>query len=226
MIAESNFSRLFGRSPFRALQEHSNTVQACVHVLPGLFATLAEGESVATSKLIDEVFKLESDADHIKNDLRTHLPRSLFLPVDRRDLLEILDLQDSIADTAQEIAGLFQEREMELPAALAAPLQDLLARSVDACDQSNRIISELDELIATGFRGRESDTVATMVDELNRIESDTDKKGMSAARALFSLESKLAPVCVIMWHDVIKMIGGVADYSEKVGNRVRLLIAR
>ena len=39
----------------------------------------------------------------------------MFLPVDRRDLLEILDLQDSIADTAQDIAGMMFVRHMTLP---------------------------------------------------------------------------------------------------------------
>ena len=45
-------------------------------------------------KIVDEICRLESEADEIKNDIRGHLPKSIFMPVDRRDLLEILILQD------------------------------------------------------------------------------------------------------------------------------------
>ena len=47
------------------------------------------------------------------------------MPVDRRDLLEILDLQDSIADTAQDIAGMMVARPMTLPEQVFEPLIDL-----------------------------------------------------------------------------------------------------
>lgn len=226
MVAESSFFKLFGQSPFRALQEHSNIVRDCVRVLPDLFSSLFEGETDASSKSIDRILDLESKADKIKNELRTHLPKNLLLPVDRRDLLEILDLQDTIADKSRETAAIFRERKMELPAALKEPFGELLARCLDACDQANAIINELDELIATGFRGRESDIVSAMIEELSRIETDAEQLKTDLARRLFSLESEMEPISVIIWHDIIKLIGGVADYSEKVGNRVRLLIAR
>lgn len=226
MATKSSISQMFGKSPFRALQKHSGVVQECVHVLPELFAALLAGKKDDAEKHIVRISTLESEADDLKNELRAHLPKSLFMPVDRRDLLEILDFQDTIADTAQDIAGVFNERAMDVPKQLAEPLRALVDRCVDACDQSDKIINELDELVATGFRGRESDAVSDMVDELNGIESDTDKMGADLARKLFSLEKEMTPVSVILWYDIIKMIGGVADYSEKVGNRLRLLMAR
>jgi len=63
----------------------------------------------------DRIFEREAEADRIKNELRLHLPKSLFMPVDRRDLLEVLHLQDTIANTAQDIAGLLVERQMSIP---------------------------------------------------------------------------------------------------------------
>ena len=50
------------------------------------------------------------------------------MAIERRDMLEILDSQDSIADTAQDIAGLADQRAMMLPEALREPILDLVRR--------------------------------------------------------------------------------------------------
>ena len=70
------------------------------------------------------------------------MPKGLFLPVDRRDLLEVLDMQDSIADTAQDIAGLLVTRTMTVPDDMQADLRTLVERCVEACNQSATIVNE------------------------------------------------------------------------------------
>ena len=108
-----------------------------------------------------QIDELEGQADKLKNDLRAHLPRRLLLPVDRRDLLEILDVQDSIADIAQDVAGLLVERQMSVPESMKAILIQLSREVVLACEKVATVVDELDELIETGFRGREADYVAS-----------------------------------------------------------------
>jgi uncharacterized protein Yka (UPF0111/DUF47 family) len=36
----------------------------------------------------------------------------------------------------------------------------------------------------------------------------------------------MSPVSVMFWYQLIQWIGDLADYAEKVGDRLRLLIAR
>ncbi len=226
MARPTTFASLFGQSPFKPMQEHIGVVVQCAAEVPALFEALCAGDQEKVAAVKDRIFELEEQADGIKNELRAHLPKSLMLPVDRRDLLEVLDMQDSIADTAQDIAGLMIERPMEVPEPLKEPLLALTRRCVDACNQSAKIINELDELVATGFRGRESEKVSEMVDELNSIENDTDVMGMELTHRLFEVEDQMKPVSVIFWYQLIQWIGDLADYAEKVGNRLRLLLAR
>ncbi|MGB5734049.1 MAG: TIGR00153 family protein [Thiohalocapsa sp.] len=208
------------------MQKHMTVVNDCVGTVPALFEALIAGDQAALKTAADGIFAKESEADGIKNDVRLHLPKSLFMPVDRRDLLEVLEVQDSIADTAQDIAGLLLQREMTVPDDMQADLRTLVARCVDACTQSNAIIAELDELVETGFRGPEAARVEAMVHELNKIESETDDLGMALAKALFQHEDSMSPVSVMFWYRLIHWIGNLADYSEKVGDRLLLLIAR
>jgi predicted phosphate transport protein (TIGR00153 family) len=226
MSSTNPFKSLLGKSPFTALQGHMRVVLECVHEVPPLFDALAKGDREGVKSAKDRIFEREAEADRIKNELRNHLPKSLFMPVDRRDLLEVLQMQDSIADTAQDIAGLLVERPMDLPEFMQEPMLILTHRCVDVCEMSAKIIEELDELLAMGFRGREANRVEEMVGALNKIEDETDELGLELARRLFQHEDEIKPVSVIMWYQLIQWVGDLADYAEKVGDRLRLLIAR
>jgi predicted phosphate transport protein (TIGR00153 family) len=225
MSSTNPFKSLLGKSPFTALQVHMRVVLECVHEIPPLFEALAKGDDEGVKSAKDRIFEREAEADTIKNELRNHLPKSLFMPVDRRDLLDVLQMQDSIADTAQDIAGLLVERPMGFPEFIQEPMHALAHRCVDVCEMSAKIIEELDELLAMGFRGREASRVEEMVQALNKLEDETDDLGLELAHRLFQHEDEIKPVSVMMWYQLIQWVGDLADYAEKVGDRLRLLIA-
>lgn len=222
----SPLANLFGRSPFKALQKHMRVTLDCAREVPLLFQSLSAEDREGVIAIKQRIFEKENEADKIKNELRTHLPKSLFMPVDRRDLLEVLQMQDTIADTAQDIAGLLVERPMEMPANLKDPMLAFVNRCVEACQLAADIIEELDELVETGFRGREMDKVEAMVDSLNQIEDETDDMEHELTSILFRHEEEMSPISVMMWYRIIEWIGDLADFAEKVGDRLRLLIAR
>ena len=225
MLSTNSMAALFGKSPFKPLQQHMRVVIECVGEVPALFTALIEGNEAQLEVQKEKIFAKEGEADTIKNELRSHLPRSLLLAVDRRDLLELLAMQDTIAGIAQEIAGLLVQRKMEVPAAMAEPLTRFVTRCTETCGQAHKIIEELDELLELGFRGREVERVEAMILELGYMESDTDLMGVSLTRTLFAQEDSLSPVSVMLWYQLIRWVGNLADYAEKVGDRLRLMIA-
>jgi predicted phosphate transport protein (TIGR00153 family) len=226
MLSTNPMAALFGKSPFKPLQQHMRMIIECVAEVPALFTAVIENDHAQVEVQKDKIFAKEHEADRIKNELRNHLPRSMLLAVDRRDLLELLAMQDAIADVAQDIAGLLVERKMEVPAGMAEPLTRFVSRCVDTCEQAHKVIEELDELLEIGFRGREVERVEAMILELGHMESDTDVMGMSLSRVLFSQEDSIKPVSVMFWYQLIQWVGNLADYAEKVGDRLRLMIAR
>ncbi len=226
MLSTNPMAALFGKSPFKPLQQHMRMIVECVAEVPALFTAVIENDHAQVEVQKDKIFAKEHEADRIKNELRNHLPRSMLLAVDRRDLLELLAMQDAIADVAQDIAGLLVERKMEVPSGMAEPLTRFVSRCVDTCEQAHKVIEELDELLEIGFRGREVERVEAMILELGHMESDTDVMGMSLSRVLFSQEDSIKPVSVMFWYQLIQWVGNLADYAEKVGDRLRLMIAR
>lgn len=226
MRTTNPIASLLGRSPFKPMQAHMRIVSECIAHVPALFEALIAGDQAEVVKVKDLIFAKEQEADDLEHELRASLPKSLFLPVDRRDLLDLLNMQDCMANTAQDIAGLMIERDMTVPEGMAEPLRELVQRCVDACDLATKIIEEMDELIEAGFGGREAASVLDMVEQLSAIEDETDEMGVKLTQILFAKEDEMKPVSVMFWYQMIQWIGDMADYAEKAGDRMRLLIAR
>ena len=225
-MPKNYFSRIFSQSPFKAMQEHMAIVEECVHQLGPFFKAAIKGDQDKVKQLYKQISKLENRADTLKRNLRLHMPKGLFMPVARRDLLELLLAQDQAANQAKDISGLVTGRKMEFPEKLARLLPDFVARCEDACRQANKVINELDELVETGFAGKEVRLVESIITELDSIEKDTDKMQIKIRAALLKIETDLPPVDVMFYYRVIEGIGKVADISQRIGSRVELLLAK
>ena len=226
MPTTSPLGKLFGRNPFTSLQQHMRIVIQCADEVPKLFDALAKEDQEAISRIKDRIFELEQEADDIRREIRRYLPNSLFLPVNRRDLLDLLDNQDAIANMAQDIAGLLYERPMKIPEPMAEPLTEFVTACVQTSHEAAAVIEQLDELLETGFSGREASHVESMISALNLSEDKTDELGIALTRLLFAHEDEMNPVSVMFWYQLITWIGDLADYGEKTGNLLRLLIAK
>jgi predicted phosphate transport protein (TIGR00153 family) len=225
-VATNYFSKIFGRSPFVAMQEHMKIVNQCVHLLTPFFTAVLNQDHSQAKDVYKEIGKLENKADVLKKKLRLQMPKGLFMPVDRRDLLELLLVQDQTANKAKDISGIIIGRKMTFPAAIAELLPAYVKRCEDACKQANVVINELDELVETGFAGKEVEIVASIINQLDVIEKDTDKMQIKIRVALMKIEKDLPPVDVIFYYNIIESIGEVADISQRIGSRVELLLAK
>ena len=90
-------------------------VFTCVELLPDFIACTVRKEWQTAEGVHHRILSLESAADDLKREIRLHLPSSMFMPVNRIDLLELLTMQDKIASKAKHIAGLVMGRKMALP---------------------------------------------------------------------------------------------------------------
>jgi len=220
----SVIGNLFGRSPIRPMQTHMKAAAECARAILPVLEAMATDDMEALDRGRAIVDELEHRADELKHEIRSHLPKRLLMAIERRDMLEILDYQDSIADVAQDVAELAALRRMKTPEILKRPLQALAEAALATCAQSESVIDELDELVETGFGRHEVARVEVMIETLNDLESLADDRGEEALRVLFSIEDEIG-VGAYYWYEIIQWIGDIADYAERAGNRIRLLIA-
>lgn len=226
-MAISNYmSGLFGHSPIRPLQEHMQKVCAGVKHLIPLVEAMNAGDLELVKAEQQAIVDAEHAADDMKHALRHHLPKGLFMPVDRRDLLDVLMMQDAVINQAKDIAGLVVGRKMQLPETMRELFLKYTIQTVKSVEQALIVISELDSLVETGFRGLEVERVEEMIKELGRIEQTTDRKQVELRNILFDLEDSLRATDVMFTYRLIEWTGRVADDAQRVGTRLQLMLAR
>ncbi|MGE3919638.1 MAG: TIGR00153 family protein [Gammaproteobacteria bacterium] len=216
---------VFGPSTIRPLEKHMVKTHACVHELFPFFEHVLKSDWKKAEELYQKIAELEHDADQIKKDLRMHMPKDLFLPVARADILMMLVLQDKIANKAKDIAGLVCGRKMKFPEVIAESFMMFLKRSLDAENQARKAIRELDDIFEAGFRGKEIKLVEEMITELDVIEHDTDTMQIELRRKLYDVEKEYSPIDIIFLYKIIEWTGDLADHAQAVGGQLELLLA-
>lgn len=222
----ANLANLFGRSPIKPMQEHMAAAVQAASQLTGFFEAVTSDNWEAAFKIQQQIVDLEHKADDIKQQLRLNLPKSLLLPVHRSDLLELITMQDRIANRAKDIAGIIIGRRMAIPSNMKAQMNEFVTASVAAAEQALTAINELESLLETGFSGREMLVVEHMIKELDALEQTADKLEIGVRTSLFALEAQLPPVDVMFLYNIIDWVGDIANRAHDVGGRLQLLLAQ
>lgn len=217
---------LFGKSPVRPLQEHMYVVYKGVKHLISLTEGMNQQNPAQIQQAQQAIVASEHMADDMKRELRHNLPRGFFMPVDRRDLLDVLWMQDRIINQAKDIAGLVVGRNMQLPESMRELFQQYVERCVAAVKQALKVINELDELVETGFRGLEVEHVEEMLKLLSSIEHETDELQGKLRNILFALEDTMRATDVMFTYRLLEWTGNLADDAQRVGSRLQLMLAR
>ncbi|GAA6137815.1 TIGR00153 family protein [Arenicella sp. 4NH20-0111] len=225
-MADTPFSNLFGQSPVRPIQDHIKLAHQCAELLDDFFEASVDNNWETASQVYDRITELEHAADDAKNNLRSNLPNSLMMPVDRGDLLLLVTKQDEIANFTKDIAGIMLGRKMRFPDSLIDQVRSFIKTTIDTSAQAVTAVNEMDELLELGFKGRILDVVHNLIDQLNRLEHENDEQQIQIRAALFEIEEQLPPVEVMFLYKIIEWIGELADSAQSAGGKLQLLIAR
>jgi predicted phosphate transport protein (TIGR00153 family) len=217
---------MFAKSPFAQLANHTERVHETVILLPPLFEAFFEGDEAGTEEVYKRISKLEHKADVLKNEIRDHLPRSVFLPVDRGDVLLFLKEQDGIADRAEDVAVLLTMRRTPTPEEMRAPVMDFVRHTVATSNAWLDIARELTTLQEASFTGPEVDKTMERIRDISDMEWEADKRQAAVGKLLFRHEDELGAVSVFFWMNILRVIGGIANHAENTADLLRLMLAR
>ena len=225
-MAINSILGLFAQSPLKPLQKHSSKVTECCDLLIPFFQATVDKNWDKSENVRLEISQREREADSLKREIRLKLPRGLFLPIDRRDLLELVTQQDKLANYAKDIAGRMVGRQFGIPQEMQESFLSYMQRSLDSVHQAHRVIKELEELLETGFKGRELKIVNNMIQELDSIEDDTDQMQIQLRKTLLGIEQHYNPIDVMFLYKILEWVGVLADQAQRVGSRIEIMLAR
>ena len=226
MTGKDNITSLFGKSPISPLQQHMKQVHSCIKEF-GVFAKAANVMDWEKAQLAQvSISNKENKADALKKKLRMNLPSTFMMPFSRRDLLDVLLIQDSIANITKDLAGLMMSRRMVFPKEFADDFIELSKLCIKTSEAALVAINELDELLETAFSSRERKIVDKMIKKVNELEHQTDVAQEVIRNKLFLLESSLHPIDVMFYYRAIEWLGETADAAQKVGSRFEVMLTK
>ncbi len=222
------FDTLRKKSPFLGLSEHAAQVKVCLTALEACTEAFLEGDEETVAKLAKEVSAHELAADEIKSNIRNHLPNNVRMPVDKVLFLQALSDQDGILDGAEDAAIWMSMRTHKVPQEVAEGLRALLAKVIETVHAYEDAVTNLDDLVETGFIKREREEEKELIHRIHELEHDTDvlSRSLSAHLLKPKAEKDLGPVAVYHLLKLTLQISKIADKAENAGDRLRAMLSR
>lgn len=215
---------LFGRSPFAPLQSHMEKVSVCVHLLANIFDAIEKNDYAAVDAIATEIAEFEHQADLTRNDILRHLPKSLYLPINRSHIVEILQTQDEIADAAKDVAILVTLKPLEMHPHIKEEFKELLQKNISTFDSVLLIIKEMHELLESSFGGIEAEKVRSMVEEVSFKEHEVDLIQRKILKKLFQSDDQMSYTTFYLWQKICEAVTSISNLSEVLAFRVRLTL--
>lgn len=201
-----------------------DSVAKCIHCLPELFKALEEQNYSLLEEISEKISTLEHDADLIKNDIRNNLPKGLFLPIERGSLLEILALQDRLANTAEDAAVLVTLKPLVILPIFHEQFKLFIEKNIETFDKTVLVVKELHELVESSFGGLEAEKVRFMIEEVAYREHEVDLMQRQLLKALFKGDQELNYVSFHLWQRLFETIASISNLSESLAYRIRMTL--
>ena len=217
---------MFAKSPFSALQEHMDLGKQAAIALQNFLGSASVSDWGKASQYRQEIIDLEHAADDIKNQIRTHLPKSLFMSVSREDLLDLVYTMDGIPNTAKDISGIMIGRQMEIPNQIAEQFSSFTKAAIKAAKQASAAIEKVDEVRRGGFSSNDTDLLQDLVAELEQLEHENDDLEAALRNDFFEIEKDFPAVDVMFLYDIFRRIGSLADIAQTAGHILIRLVSK
>jgi len=213
---------VFEAPSFDLLDLHAEKVCEAVEELGRLLEDYIAGREVDKAK----IERLEHEADLVKFQIRSTLPRSdSFLPIARSDLLDFLWQQDSVADASQDAAGLLPLLQVELTPEMKEKLEEFRQKLLEAREAYRELARRLRFVLETGFSKEKVDLVWELINKLNVLEHEGDVIEGELIALVYRQEGMDAFTKYHLIQIMLKL-GDVLDHMENAGGRARIMTAR
>jgi predicted phosphate transport protein (TIGR00153 family) len=213
-------------SPYKVLQEHFKKVCRAVRKLDKMVKLYLDGDFTEAASVSVEISRLEHEADELKRHLRATLPRKIFMPISKEDLLAILASNERIVDTCQDVAQILDMRETKIPEELHPLLERFLGHIIDAVDSLRDMMNHLERLLESTFAKVETHEIITLGHSVHEHEYKADSVNKELSRAIYALEGKESPMALVHLMRFTDVLDSVADHAENAALRMVLVVSK
>ncbi|WP_087038024.1 TIGR00153 family protein [Thermococcus litoralis] len=223
------WTKLFAKSPFKPLIKHAEVVLETVETLERALEAWDKGEYETMREYARKVDDLEDFADKIKEEIRDSLSSKLFMPVNRGDILRYLQMQDKIADAAENTAKWLLVRDPnDTPEDLKEEVRSLIMKmsqeSIKAAKLVYEAIVQMDRVIESGFGEKEIKREYEIIKGIESVEHKIDELDTKFMEIIFKNSSRLEWGLGMYLLNIAKTLSNISDRAKDAAERIRLMM--
>ena len=223
MAVKPAISDVISNSPLALLERHAGVCLDCVERLPLYFAEAQANRWGRAGDVREEICRFAGLANELKQDVRSNLPRGLWMSVSRADLLELVRVQDKMANGVKEVSGISLGRQLAFPVAMSSEVADFIDVVVQVSRVVVKIIGATRELSRSAFGTRQTNVILDFVSQVEADERRSDELQAALRARLREYEAELSAVDAIFLYQVLAAIGDIADNAEKVAHHAQII---
>lgn len=216
---------IFGQSPFAPLQTHMTQVEACVQAVEVILDSFPKPLAWFEKKA-NEVSDLEHIADLTKTQIKKGLGKSIFLPVDREMIIQILAFQDGIADSCERLAHTLSFHEITMLPGLKESFDDFRKSSFETFNHARALAEEYDALVSSAFGGSEAERVEWLVEEVAICQHQCKQKEYRLMKEIYRHSAQMTYSEFYLWQSLVEQVSSIAFQSEKLVYRIRRMLEK
>ncbi len=214
------------QSPYKMLMAHFDRVQLCVENLSEMFDLYLKCEFDKASELSVKISHYEHEADQIKVHMRHSLPRMIFMPISRQEMLDLLTDNERIADKAQDVAQSLDLRQTRIPKELHADILAFVGHVVGSVRALKHMLDHLGKLMESSFARSEIQKVIETGHLVHEGEYKADAVNKQLAKKIYALEDKESTMALIHLMRVLRTLDSVADHAENSALRMVVIASK
>lgn len=216
---------LVGRKERRVLNlisDHLIMVVKTVQQLEPLFEYAKTGDWTLVNKVADKVGEFETLADGLHRDAVLDISQGAFFSGTRDDFIELMELNDNVADAAQNAARILADSPIDMHSFLIlyeqpATLPDLFTKLETAV----RLLGEAILSLET-----DSEIAVSKALLVERAEEDADEIKSELIKKISAHKSDLEVLTLLQLRDFVLKLDEIGDAAEDASDLVISLVAK
>ncbi|MDR1157934.1 MAG: DUF47 family protein [Oscillospiraceae bacterium] len=181
-----------------------------------LHETFSSFDPAALARQVDELHKIENDADGLKHDMLRHLAHEFMTPIELEDIISLSQDLDNVVDSIDDV--------MQRVNMYAANIRTLRPDVLSFTSLIVRCCQALETALKEFKHFRKSKTIISLLIEINTIESDGDALFAKSMKQLYTEDADMRHV--IIWTNIFECLESCLDFCEDVADIIEGVIMK
>ncbi|MEN8154490.1 MAG: DUF47 family protein [Acidobacteriota bacterium] len=166
---------------------------------------------------LEEINKLENEADNLRREIKYKLYIHMLIPDSRGDVLGLLETSDNVVDSIKKVLSQFDIEKPDIPKFLKDDFRQLAQFSVDTVDEMVK---------ASRAFFREISLVNDHINKVHYYEHEADKIEEELKRKVFNSTEIKSLSEKVQLRYFAERVALISDEAEAVGDRLSIYVIK